>query len=480
VEQRETATRVNGIRLALMAAVVAILLVGACPTSRTAVFGISFVSTVLAGQDGELPRKGYLGVRLALLPDEARARDQLGPGAGVLVEAVVPDTAAADGGIRQGDVLLAVAGRAVSGVADVMTTVAAMTASQQFEVTLLRAGRRIVLPMTLKERPRDQGENFDVLYHHVVSGAARIRTIVTRPHAPGRHPVLFLIQGLGPATVDQPLSGPEPYSRILGEFAKSGYVTVRVEKPGIGDSEGGPFDDLDFHTELEAYRRAMIDVRAYSFVDVDKVFIFGHSMGGVFGSIIASEVAIKGIVVYGTVAKTSTEYFLENWRRQAILAGNDPEYIDSMLRDLAAVLHYLLVDQKRPDEILRVRPDLRSTLAKLAPASKIVGRSVPFWSQLATKNLPGYWAKGNAHVLAIWGRNDFIATEADHPFIAEIVNKARPGKGAYVALEGSDHGFRKTTSVEDSFTRWNSPGGEFNPQITATLREWMEKVRIGR
>jgi len=342
VEQRETATRVNGIRLALMAAVVAILLVGACPTLRTAVFGISFVSTVLAGQDGELPRKGYLGVRLALLPDEARARDQLGPGAGVLVEAVVPDTAAADGGIRQGDVLLAVAGRAVSGVADVMTTVAAMTASQQFEVTLLRAGRRIVLPMTLKERPRDQGENFDVLYHHVVSGAARIRTIVTRPHAPGRHPVLFLIQGLGPATVDQPLSGPEPYSRILGEFAKSGYVTVRVEKPGIGDSEGGPFDDLDFHTELEAYRRAMIDVRAYSFVDVDKVFIFGHSMGGVFGSIIASEVAIKGIVVYGTVAKTSTEYFLENWRRQATLAGNDPEYIDSMLRDLAAVLHYLV------------------------------------------------------------------------------------------------------------------------------------------
>jgi dienelactone hydrolase len=396
----------NGRRLALMATAVAILLVGACPTSRTAVFGC-FVSTVLAGQDGELPRKGYLGVRLAPLPDEVRAREPLVSGAGVLVEAVVPHTAAADGGIRPGDVLLAVAGRAVSGVADVMTTVAAMTAGQQFEVALLRAGRRIVLPMTLKERPRDRGENFDVLYQHVVSGAARIRTIVTRPHAPGRHPVLFLIQGLGPATVDQPLGGPEPYSRILGEFAKSGYVTVRVEKPGIGDSEGGPFGDLDFHTELAAYRRAMTDVRAYSFVDGDKVFIFGHSMGGVFGPIIASEMAIKGIAVYGTVAKTSTEYFLENWRRQAILAGNDPAYADSMLRDLAAALHHLLVEQKQPDEILRVRPDLRSTLTKLAPAGKIDGRSVAFWSQLATKNLPGYWAKGNAHVLAIWGRNDF-------------------------------------------------------------------------
>ena len=80
-------------------------------------------------------------------------------------------------------------------------------------------------------------------------------------------------------------------------------------------------------------------------------------------------------------------------------------------------------------------------------------------------------------MLAIWGRNDFIATEADHPFIAEIVNKARPGKGTYVALEGSDHGFRKTTSIQDSFRRWKSPGGEFNPQIITTLKAWMEKVR---
>ena len=46
----------------------------------------------------------------------------------------------------------------------------------------------------------------------------------------------------------------------------------------------------------------------------------------------------------------------------------------------------------------------------------------------------------------------------------------------YVALDSSNHGFRKTTSLEDSFRRWNSPGVERNPQITATRREWIEKV----
>ena len=125
------------------------------------------------------------------------------------------------------------------------------------------------------------------------------------------------------------------------------------------------------------------------------------------------------------------------------LAGTDLVRIDAMLHDLAVALHYLLVERKPPDRILRIRPGLRSIREILVPAGRMEGRSQTFWSQLATKNLPAYWAKGNASVLAIWGTNDFIAAEADHPLIAEIVNKARPGKGPYVALDGSDHALLK-------------------------------------
>jgi hypothetical protein len=176
------------------------------------------------------------------------------------------------------------------------------------------------------------------------------------------------------------------------------------------------------------------------------------------------------VSVYGTIAKTLTEYFFENRRRQAVLAGNDPAQIDSTLRGWAVALHYVLMEQKSPADILRARPDLRSALDVLAPY--LAGRAVPFWSQLAAQNLPAYWAKGNGHVLALWGKNDFIATEADHPLIIQVVNNARPGKGTHISLENSDHGFRKTSSIEDSFTRWRSPGEEFNPQIIALKTGW--------
>jgi hypothetical protein len=72
------ATRMRGLPLALMASVVAILPVKASLPSCIAFFGVDLVHSAPGGQDEELLRKGYFGVRLALLSDEIRAREQLG------------------------------------------------------------------------------------------------------------------------------------------------------------------------------------------------------------------------------------------------------------------------------------------------------------------------------------------------------------------------------------------------------------------
>lgn len=60
-------------------------------------------------------------------------------------------------------------------------------------------------------------------------------------------------------------------------------MTLRIEKPGVGDSEGGPFAELDFTTELDIYRQALKQLKEQPEVDAEHVFIFGHSMGGAFG-----------------------------------------------------------------------------------------------------------------------------------------------------------------------------------------------------
>ena len=438
------------------------------PLIALSFLALAALPTWAASPEGDLPRKATLGVDLRM---ERGA---------VVVERIHAGSTAADGGLRSGDTIVALAGQPIPDIPRLVTAVGALAAGARVEITLLRDGQPVTRTLTLKERPRDRGDTFQVLYQHVVSRGVRLRTIVTRPHAPGRHPVLFLIPGLGAVSLDQPLDGPGAYSRILRAFAAAGYVTVRVEKPGIGDSEGGPYADTDFDTELDGLRQALIAVRGDAFVDPDQIFVFGHSMGGVFGPALAIERPVKGVAVYGTVVKTTTEYFLENWRRQAGLGGSDAAAVDSTVRDLAAALHPLLVERKTPDEVLAAAPHLRPLLARLMPDGRIDGRALPFWTQLAATNLPALWSRGAGHVLAIWGRNDFIASEGDHPLIAQIVNAARPGMAAYVALDGADHGFRKTASPEDSFRRWRSPGGEFNGEIVNVLKEWTEKIRAGR
>ena len=443
---------------------------------------VALVSVVAVhAAPGALPRRGQLGVRVGAVPDDIRPALKLDPGEGVLVQLLVPGGSAEAGGMQAGDILLALQGQRIRGVPDFLERTATLIGGQTCQLGLMRSGRRVTLSLAVRERPRDRGESFDVLYHEVVSGGARLRTIVTKPRAAGRHPVLLLIPGLGASTVDVPLSDPGAYSRILAEFARDGWVTVRVDKPGLGDSEGGPQAELGFEAELDGYRQALRAARQYDFADADSVFVFGHSLGGVFGPMLAGEVAVKGVAVYGTMVKPWPEYLLENRRRQEVLAGTDPAVIDARVADMAAVVQALMVDRMDPAALARARPELQPVLKILLPDGRhFWGRTLPFWSQLAGTNVPAYWGKSNAHVLAIWGQNDFIASEADHPLIAQIVNRARPGRGRYVAVPDSDHAFRKTSSPQDSFRRWTTPAVELDPEIIAILKAWTAELRGGR
>lgn len=435
----------------------------------------------IVAADEELPRKGgRLGVRIAAIPDDVRAREKLRAGEGVLVEHVLPETSAAHAGLRAGDLLLTLDGRAIDSVPTFLETVPRMKAGQRVVFGVLRDARRLTMPVTLGPRPPDRGASFDVLYRHVVSKGARIRTIVTRPHAPGRHPALVLIQGLGPSTIDEPLGGRSAYSRILSAFAEAGYVTVRVEKPGIGDSEGGPYADMDLAGELDVYRQALLALGAMEFVDRDHVFVFGHSIGGVFAPLLAAEIPLRGVLVYGTVVKSWAEHVLENTRRQAALGGSKPASIDSTVTALGIVMQDLFIDGKTTNEVARTRPHLRGVVDRFFPDGRMYGRVLRFWIQLHRTDLAAAWTKVDTDVLVMWGRHDFIATEDDHPRIAAIVEKARPGRSTYVAVDGADHGFPRTASVEDSFRRWGTPGADISTTMVTTMKAWTEKVRHAR
>jgi dienelactone hydrolase len=66
---------------------------------------------------------------------------------------------------------------------------------------------------------------------------------------------------------------------LRGLATLSGMVFYRVDKPGVGDSEG-VCGDADFRSELDGYRAAYRQLAAREDVDPRRIFVFGWSNGG--------------------------------------------------------------------------------------------------------------------------------------------------------------------------------------------------------
>jgi serine protease Do len=96
--------------------------------------------------------RGWLGIAMAESPAGGRAD----PG-GVLLQRVLPGGPADRAGLRSGDVLLALDGRPVAGVPDVVRRIAATPPGQIVAVTLRRGGKEQAVEVTVEQRPNVSG-----------------------------------------------------------------------------------------------------------------------------------------------------------------------------------------------------------------------------------------------------------------------------------------------------------------------------------
>jgi alpha-beta hydrolase superfamily lysophospholipase len=113
--------------------------------------------------------------------------------------------------------------------------------------------------------------------------------MVTPDTAKEDGPVVYLLQGYCRATMEGP-NAARPYRARAQGLADRGIATYRVEKPGMGDSQGGlSCFGMDFDNELSAFReRLRTLINTYGVVP-SRIVLLGHSMGGVEAPVLAAE-----------------------------------------------------------------------------------------------------------------------------------------------------------------------------------------------
>src|SRR5207248_117078 len=107
-------------------------------------------------KDGVVHR-GYLGVNIRPLAADVGQRLGVPKGTGVVVGEVFENTPAAKAGLKAGDVITTIGGKAIRDGRVLQNIVADLPLKKPVDVTVLRDGKTQAIPVTIEEQPEEFG-----------------------------------------------------------------------------------------------------------------------------------------------------------------------------------------------------------------------------------------------------------------------------------------------------------------------------------
>jgi pimeloyl-ACP methyl ester carboxylesterase len=423
---------------------------------------VTISSLALSVSAQELRRAGYLGMQVSPAPITGPARPK-----GVVIDGFTEGGPAGDAGLQVEDLITHVDGREIQDREDFVRRVRAMRAGDVVKLEGRRGMGPFSVTVPVKARRGEAADGMQVFYESVMVDGHRRRTLVAVPgEGKGKRPAVLFATGVGcfSQEIVRPAEGP---ASLLQGLTREGFITMRVEKSGMGDSEGpdcsGP--DVDMDAEVRGYVAGLRALKKDPRVDPDNIFLVGLSIGAVEAPLIVAQEPVKGVVVINTEAKPFYEYLLETRRRQQQLRKMPFDEMDAMLALGAACSYRLLIEKRSSEQIVKDAPECAPHVR--FPASD------RYMQQWAALNPGKAWKAVESPVLIVVGTSDYIAGVFDSPYLAEMINSYEPGRATLTLIPGMDHHLSKAASMEESVSR--AGPGEFEPAVLGVVAAWLRE-----
>jgi pimeloyl-ACP methyl ester carboxylesterase len=303
-------------------------------------------------------------------------------------------------------------------------------------------------PDTLPRRsglPLESFPGVEVVYTAVRNPKGPLqRAILTRPErSTARRPAILFVPWLSCDSVESPKGAAPGIDQLLQRIAaETPFVLLRVDKPGVGDSEGN-CAETDLETEIEGSRAALAFLRAHAWVDPARILIMGQSFSGAFLPLVAGETPIAGYVVINSWVRSWFERLIEferlrMERSKKLTAGEVSDRVSALVE----VYTGFLLEKKTPAQVIKEKPAL-ARVWEDQPGHQY-GRPAVFFHQLQAVNASRAWSSVRVPTLAIWGEADFVMHRIDHERLVALVNANAPGSARLLTVPGMDHGMQVT------------------------------------
>lgn len=317
--------------------------------------------------------------------------------------------------------------------------------------------------------PLEQHPGIEAAAGTIEGPSGRLRTFVTAPPGSGRLAGVFVVGWLSCDSVAIDSPAPRGVARLLQDLVrKSGALVFRMDKPGVGDSEGD-CARTDFLTELEAYRRAFAVFLRHPRLDATRAIVLGISNGGGFAPLVAGAAPVAGYLTVGGWSKTWFEHMIDLERRRLVLAGADPAHIAPSLKALAEFHAAYLFDRLTPAQVVERRPQLRGVWYDEGDSQ--YGRPARFYHQLQDLDLASAWGQVRVPALVVWGEYDWIMDRADQEQIVRLVGPA----ARLLVVPRADHSFSRHPDAATAFRRMGA--GEYPSAAAAEILAFVAGIR---
>lgn len=393
---------------------------------------------------------------------------------GMTLTEVNENSALAKSGFQVGDIFLAVDGRYVNGSDTWYDITDALTAGKAVSIRFRRDHRVLEKNVTFAAVPKEKHEGITTEYGVIESDyGVRQRTILTYPdgiQAP--MPGILFIQGLSCSSIEIIPGRDSNYVRKLNMIVENvNMAFMRVEKPGLGDSEGD-CSKTDFATELNGYEHALRALLTHPGVDPNRVIVFGSSMGSAIAPYLVNKYSLNGVISDGTFFRSWFEHMLEIERRIKQMQGLTEAQITQQMNQAYIPMYYgMLVDKKSYGELVAANPLLAQY--NYHSAEHMYGRPMTYYHQVQDFDFAGNWQQVSMPVRIRYGEHDWIMSESDNHMIVDAIKRAGNDDVELYIQPGLDHWATLHPNPTHSFER---KPGKWDDSIAMKVVEWAQEI----
>lgn len=351
---------------------------------------------------------------------------------------------------------------------------------------VLKQSDKPVLNRPQKPRPPFSYKTEDITFTNKKDKVELAGTL-TIPDSAGTFPAVVLIAGSGPQDRDETVFGHKPFWVIADYLTRNGFVVLRYDKRGIGQSKG----DLaraatkDFATDASA---AIEYLRTRKEVDKSVIGLIGHSEGGVIAPMVASENHnVKFIVLLAGTGEKGIETIMEQNRLSLESMNMEPENTERSLKMIRNMFESLSEWQGTEAD----RTALRDKLSQLWEQYPILVKmnlkkdsyvrnqfnamSSPWFRQFLQLNPADYLQKVKCPVLALNGEKDTqVLADKNLEAIKSALDKGRNYRYEIKSYPNLNHLFQECeTGKVDEYGRIEQT---ISPEVLSDIKQWMQRI----